>query len=67
MLTADLTKQKGLLNSKDKSIKNIQIKAQVEIYEKKKQKIRDKRNIVKWSDMYAIGVTEEKSKKVELK
>ena len=31
------------------------------------QKIRDKRNIVKWSDMYAIGVTEEKSKKVELK
>ena len=35
MLTADLTKQKGLLNSKDKSIKNIQIKAQVEINEKK--------------------------------
>ena len=35
MLTADLTKQKGLLNSKDKSIKNIQIKAQVEIYEKR--------------------------------
>ena len=34
MLTADLTKQKGLLNSKDKSIKNIQIKAQVEINEK---------------------------------
>lgn len=37
MLTADLTKQKGLLNSKDKSIKNIQIKAQVEINGKKKE------------------------------
>lgn len=38
MLTADLTKQKGLLNSKDKSIKNIQIKAQVEINEKKQNR-----------------------------
>ena len=61
MWTADLTKQKGLLNSKDKWIKNIQIKAQVEINEKKKQhKIRDSQNTVKWSDMYAIGVTEKK-------
>lgn len=67
MLTADLTKQKGLLNSKDKSIKNIQIKAQVEINEKKiEQKRRDMQNIVKWSDVYAIESQKEKRKKMEL-
>lgn len=67
MLTADLTKQKGLLNSKDKSIKNIQIKAQVEINEKKiEQKRRDMQNIVKWSDVYAVESQKEKRKKMEL-
>lgn len=67
MLTADLTKQKGLLNSKDKSIKNIQIKAQVEINEKKiEQKRRDMQNIIKWSDVYAVESQKEKRKKMEL-
>lgn len=67
MLTADLTKQKGLLNSKDKSIKNIQIKAQVEINEKKiEQKRRDMQNIIKWSGVYAVESQKEKRKKMEL-